>query len=570
MRIRSLLLMVLLVCAGTPVLHGDVDASLLPPPNPWQYLPLQRVHALLARSTREKPETVRVLIYGQSITRQEWWLAAASSLRRSYPDAKFVIENRAIGAFDASYLIKTAEIDVYPFQPDLIFFHAYGPYGAGREWEQILRRFRSRTCADIILLGNHPRQSAELSEPTDPALIPVPSEAWLNDIVSVSLANELGLCFPNNRNAWKAYLNARHESPDVYLRDGWHFNLEGSAVQAAILEPYTHPPRVVPPLDPYNNGRVSTYPVGTGGLSWIGGHLRLEFLGNRIDVVAASGPTRRCQVRIDGKTPSSLPSGRIHGKVPPWRGEIYGWPALLRVGATAPLLSETWVMRITGWDAANPTHFTFRVSGTKSGPDGEGTSTQLFVSKSGRVRIDPADWWLRFPPGQSQQGIDLIWSTQDHAIDEYLNVTDASAPEVGTVTLANDLGDGPHVLELISDDATQVPAIESLRVYHPAGSPWSPAESAPPLRLLATQQGVLASWSAMLDGVRLAGRRGLAEAEHWISEPVDSRFGLKGTLTGNTESWGFFRLKEATDVLPTAADVAPKALARPLADAASR
>ena len=81
---------------------------------------------LLATSTPQKRNTVRVLFYGQSITEQRWWQAVADDLRSRFPDANLVIENRALGGFASQMLVKTAETDLYPFYPDLLIFQVYG------------------------------------------------------------------------------------------------------------------------------------------------------------------------------------------------------------------------------------------------------------------------------------------------------------------------------------------------------------------------------------------------------------------------------------------------------------
>ncbi|MFO0928320.1 MAG: hypothetical protein U0736_14990 [Gemmataceae bacterium] len=56
---------------------------------------------LMATSTPQSRNTVRVLFYGQSITEQDWTRRVAADLRRRFPHAHLVIENRAIGGFAA-------------------------------------------------------------------------------------------------------------------------------------------------------------------------------------------------------------------------------------------------------------------------------------------------------------------------------------------------------------------------------------------------------------------------------------------------------------------------------------
>src|SRR4051812_20756588 len=58
---------------------------------------VQRTMRLLAESTPEHRNTVRILFYGQSITEQGWSKIVADDLRARFPSADLVIENRALG-----------------------------------------------------------------------------------------------------------------------------------------------------------------------------------------------------------------------------------------------------------------------------------------------------------------------------------------------------------------------------------------------------------------------------------------------------------------------------------------
>ncbi|MCH9653671.1 MAG: hypothetical protein K0U86_18020 [Planctomycetes bacterium] len=84
---------------------------------------IQRTMTLLATSTPEKRNRVRILFYGQSVTRNPWWKVVADDLRKRFPHADLEIENRAIGGYGGPVLINTAEFDLYPFYPDLVIFH---------------------------------------------------------------------------------------------------------------------------------------------------------------------------------------------------------------------------------------------------------------------------------------------------------------------------------------------------------------------------------------------------------------------------------------------------------------
>src|SRR3954463_15976693 len=66
---------------------------------------IQRTMRLLATSTPEHRNTVRVLFYGQSITEQGWSKLVADDLRARFPHANLVIENRALGGYASQLLV---------------------------------------------------------------------------------------------------------------------------------------------------------------------------------------------------------------------------------------------------------------------------------------------------------------------------------------------------------------------------------------------------------------------------------------------------------------------------------
>ena len=113
---------------------------------------IQRTMKMLEESTAENPAHVRVLFYGQSITAQAWTRIVQEQLTRKYPTAKFEFRNAAIGGYVSSVLIRTADHDLYPWYPDLLFFHVYGPMD---KYEEIVRRVRERTSAEIVIWTSH-------------------------------------------------------------------------------------------------------------------------------------------------------------------------------------------------------------------------------------------------------------------------------------------------------------------------------------------------------------------------------------------------------------------------------
>jgi hypothetical protein len=136
---------------------------------------IQRSMRLLATSSPAEPHRLRVLFYGQSITESAWSQAVASRLRERYPHARLEIENRALGGYAAERLLQTAESDLYPWQPDLVVFHAYGAHD---KYEALIAQIRARTSAEVMIQNDHVTRDAELHESLDPAAHPRDAAHW--------------------------------------------------------------------------------------------------------------------------------------------------------------------------------------------------------------------------------------------------------------------------------------------------------------------------------------------------------------------------------------------------------
>ena len=167
---------------------------------------IQRSMTLMATSTPEHKNTVRVLFYGQSITEQNWSKLVADDLRKRFPNANLIIENRALGGFASQLLVKTAETDLYPFYPDLLIFHVYGAHNT---YEDIIRRTRERTTADVLIMTDHVTKDEQLNEETDPSKLMPSGKIWdsfMNYKHLPEVAKKYGCAILEQRNLWKQYL----------------------------------------------------------------------------------------------------------------------------------------------------------------------------------------------------------------------------------------------------------------------------------------------------------------------------------------------------------------------------
>ena len=459
-----LLLLALWLRLAPGVLGVEVPYPAIPSwePDPSQRAHLHRSLSLMQSSTPTKRNTVRVLFYGQSITQQGWWKEVEHYLRATYTNANFIIENRAIGGHASQLLVKTAEADLYPFQPDLLIFHVYGSH---IEYENIIKRVRERTCADVLLQTDHITSDASLSEETAPAkLSPKQWDAWMNHAFLPATAEKYGACRADIHERWKDYLRSNHLKAADLLKDGVHLNAHGEWLMAELLKRYLAPLPTESGYDPLNEPRVHTVRP-----DWApdAGSLRVEFTGTRVDVLLKSRPST-VSVRIDGNSPSSIPELYGFSRVTAFPNS--DWPILLKVGSAAPLIAETWSLTISQVSDDGKA-CRFNLKGSVTGPDGEGWSTNHFASKSGRVVIEPEDWNLAYcyavfkhplPPDYTAH-----WNAQLRGEDGLTGVPGQSLSEgiEWSETVAQGLPPGPHSLELKGPELRNV--LNGLRVYCP-------------------------------------------------------------------------------------------------------
>ncbi len=416
---------------------------------------LQRSLGLMAGSTPEHHNTVRVLFYGQSITEQDWSKKVAAKLRERFPNADLQIENRAIGGHSSQILIKTAEADLYPFYPDLLIFHVYGDH---TKYEDIIRRVRERTTADVLLQTDHLNANQTLDEETDPSKLDMSSWVpWFNYSFLPGLSHKLGTELADQRNLWKNYLREHKLEPSALLKDNVHLNEQGNFLMAEIVDSYLH---LRPDLAKPDN-RVTTVPVSAG--DWKDGKLTHTFTGNRIDAILADkGEDSEVKTAIDGSAPATFAFTKSTG----YNGT--NWPCLLQAqrGTTA-LVPETWTLTILESND-DYSQFRFSLEGSVTGMDGEGSATETFTSKSGRIVIEPDDWNLAYCrkvyekrlPDDARISFQVIPQFQE----KFTAKADGDPTREAVVTLSQGLLNTEHTLTLTSG---KIPAISALRIYTP-------------------------------------------------------------------------------------------------------
>ncbi len=457
--------------AATRSLDADGEAPLVEGTGNLQFA-MQRL-----RDANKGGRPVRILFYGQSITEQGWWLQTVDHLRRSYPNAVLQVENRAIGGHTSDRLLRTAEADLYPYQPDLVIFHVYGSH---RQYESLIESIRKRTTSDVLIATDHITNDSQVGEDTNRARLTFctwlyrlklgSSEpdrlanwaAWMNHVFLPGIADKYGARLADVRSAWKAYLQSHHLKAKQLLVDDIHLNAEGQDLMASIINGYLSEEASLParPAD----DRVVDLPLDAALPDKSGDRIRIPFDGNRIDALLKPGGPGGQNVFVDGHPPCSLGQALAFTRATPYPHS--NWPSLLRVskGATPPL-AESWTVTVRGADESLA-NFRFDVSGSVTGPDGSGSSTAKFQSKSGRIVINPEDWNLAYARAVFRapipDGFQVRWTSACHGADSLPSTSGSIA--VDTVILVEGLTNGRHVLELPRSAANSV---ASLRVYRP-------------------------------------------------------------------------------------------------------
>lgn len=467
----SLLASLLACSAQKPEAQRRLAAATRPPAPAAQVAGLsniQRTMRLLSTSTKAQRNTVRILFYGQSITESAWSRRLEQKLRARFPDADLQVENRALGGFAAQLLIKSAETDLYPYYPDLVIFHVFGAHD---RYEEIMRRIRARTTAEILHQTDHIVDEAELSEVQDPAQLAPKPEVWsafMNHAFLPSMVARYQTALCDQRSAWKQYLAAARLKIGTLLSDGVHLNAAGDVLMSDLVDSCLKVSSEPSPAEAW----VTTYEVGKD-LQFERDTLALTFEGNRVDVLTAADAhaTDRVSVRIDGRPPSAWPE--LYAFTRAQAAPCGKWPPLFDLGADAPRLLEDWTLHLRALDGGV---YAFEARGTKTGPDGAGRTDQRFVSRSGRLVIEPDDWNVAYAlelggTKEAPAALDIHFRVDPHFTDGFAGAPHDPAVE-RAITVAAGLTSGRHTLTLTSTGGTS-PVI-AVRVYRPPLS--SPSE----------------------------------------------------------------------------------------------
>ncbi|MEJ7766436.1 MAG: SGNH/GDSL hydrolase family protein [Chitinophagaceae bacterium] len=405
---------------------------------------IARTAWLLTSAKQQNPVQVRILVYGQSISVQDWWKTVKEFVEKKFPLARITFINKAIGGFSAERLKLTVENDVISFYPDLVLFHDYGNEA---DYESIIRIIRSKTTAEIAVQTDH--MALQNNEWHDRH-----NNGWITGICS-----KYKLALIDVRNIWKAYLKENKLEVKALLSDGVHLNAHGNYLMASIINQYFN----------FIDGAKATnlyVQTKTAGKDFVvkRNKLKMQVNGNRIDLVwkPHSGGTEKNLVYIDGKKPSAFGTCYYYTR-PAFDTNSFFLKKigqLLALKLTDKAKEEKWMMTVM-WADSQRQQIGYSLTGSLTGPDGSGSSDSLFVSRSGKIIIEPAFWfrakefaafpWLK--PGDV-----LRWEVRSMCQDEAL--PEPSEP----ITVAQGLNNGKHQILLKGKGLKK---LEAIKIYQP-------------------------------------------------------------------------------------------------------
>jgi hypothetical protein len=251
--------LLLCACAGAPPRPSSAGAC-------GDIVPAHPAPAAIRRLATTSDE-VRILVYGQSVSDQPWWLMVRDWLKVQYPRGHLVMEQHARGGCAAQCLIgrdpwivdhqtyNRVPQDVFAWRPDLIIFNVYGRHD---DYETLIAGFRqgctafaahpspSARCppdapayrpAEVVLQTYYRDGDDHLA--TLPALPPIPDGEWDHWMATVwipAVARRQGATLARIWEPWGEYLQAHHRQARSLIPDGEHLTEEGNRLLARLTE----------------------------------------------------------------------------------------------------------------------------------------------------------------------------------------------------------------------------------------------------------------------------------------------------------------------------------------------
>lgn len=362
---------------------------------------IARTLEIIRTSSPKNPKVLKVLFYGQSITKSGWHETVVKHWHEKYPNTYFVVQNRAVGGFASQALVRTTQQDIAAFYPDLIVFHVYGDH---RSYEEIIQLFRSQTTADIVVQTDH---GVDLPDPPCATGLQLTLKLqpgctmlfWGNqkkweDEMSYhkipALAKKYGLAVEPQRTWWRDYILSTGIEPKSLLADEIHPNQRGKELMATFFIRYFDGL-----IERWNGdlGKENVLTLSVSPALQMIGSASLSFTGSRLELISNKLLDRLPTVTIDGVSPNAI-DGCYQVSRASSIETVPDWPALRRITLQKNRIAEDWTATLVKI-SADQTSFEFDVKSSITGYEGHGDSLHDFVSNSGRISIESQDWMLK-------------------------------------------------------------------------------------------------------------------------------------------------------------------------------
>jgi hypothetical protein len=289
---------------------------------------------------------------------------------------------------------------------------------------------------------------------------------WFNFVFLPGLSDRLGAGLVAQRALWKCYLREYALPPSALLRDDVHLNAHGEFLMGELVRAYlVRRPRHDELIS--SSGTVTDLLVGRD-LHWKGDTLTLPFEAARVELLPGPQGAGELDVFYDGRPPSASPDLLAVTRVGPVPG-TGDWPLLTEVGHKAPRVAETWTVAVRS-PSPDGRAFSFSITGSVTGPDGEGVAGKRFVSRSGRVVIEPEAWTLAYATavsGVNPGDFETTWAVIPTGLDRVVLSPNREGREQRLPVLTG-VPSGPHSLTLRAREPS-AKHLRGVRLHRPPG-----------------------------------------------------------------------------------------------------
>lgn len=455
---NKILFLQLFLLAALPMVAQPWSLPELPDTTNYGRYTSRTMH-LLQSSTAEKPNTVKILVYGQSISVQDWWLEVKRNIQSRYPAANLIMENKAIGGFASQMLCKTVEMDVSTFYPDMVLLHIYG---SNQLYDSVLYTIRSRTAAEVAIQTDHFTGDNAWSDTMSSHFLPAMAEKYKCDLINI-------------RDPWKKYLDVHQLKAKDLLKDEVHLNKYGEFLMAELIKPlFEYKSKYQ--SDPFG---LCTILIAGKDFNLHKKQLLIPFTGNRVDLVYQQNHNSvLAKVMLDDRLPSEFQGTYFMTRPYSASGKDWPWslPAMIHVGNQTPWISEEWTCTFA--EAKAPYEdFRFEISGSVTGKDGSGKASEDFVSASKRVIINKGDceaggdWHLnrsfKVMKTEVQPGDEVKWKIYSISTDLWQTENGNKMNGKGTLKLFQGVPNTNHVLKIVPLGRQKKLPIEEIKIYRP-------------------------------------------------------------------------------------------------------